>query len=265
MRAAPALFAASIPTNRLKALVDSAAAVAKDLTLRLDDASDTPIRIWAGGKGSIVAMEGQTKEAFFKGLGGDGETRTIALAAKLMQDAVKVFNQAEMVHLSLEEDKAEGKAPRVLYLVLRQETASEEEGQVDEGQQRFTVQEVVSEPVRPSLPKSAYAAVDLGRLKKAMDGLKKNSDVVAVDIGDSDVVVGLVTKKLQHGWRQSATTSGKAHSLFASDSLQKAVKGAAAVATYGEFHLANNEPIRIEAVSEDLHATFYVANREAMT
>lgn len=249
------LFTASLPASRLKDLVASAAPVTDVLHLRLDTGDEShKLRFWGTDSGKVCAMEGMANDALFQAWDGDDAAHTIQIGTKYLADCVGALRGKKPVSLSLEQDSEDR-----LFLILRQE-----DGDHQRDARRILVEEAEGEPLRPAVPDGAYAAVDLEQFKKVLAGIKKNSDILHIEIAKDTFSAAVQTKKVQDGWKHATSTTGRAVGLFGVGAIQKVVRGAAQIGSFGEIHLSEDHPLLIEAVAEDFGARFFVAAREAM-
>lgn len=251
----PILFAAHLSAARLKDMVASAKPISKTLVLELDSGNEgRHLRYWAIDDGRVTAMVGVARDNMFQAIGGDDTPHVIEVPTALLHQAISVFDSKRTLDLKLRlEDNR-------FALILVQAKQDGEEPDI----RTISVVASNSTPTAPVVPKVAYAAIDLTRLNKVLGGLKQNTDVVMVSIGNAEFEVSANTKRLQDGWKHPTTTVGKASGIFAVGALKNVVSGAVQADSFGEIFLTDEEPLRVQAVSEDLTVQFWVARREAM-
>lgn len=260
------LFRCHLPVRHLKTLVAAAQVIGDEVTLRFNSADETaPIRFWAVDEAKPrIALVGQINGSSFFGVDGNGEDHTVDIPARKqflpmvnafdMKD-IKAQGHARLIELRLTTE--EGK------YVLRLVQSKNDDAQPDV--RTVTVSPSDGQPQAPVLGKKAYATVALGSLKKVLDGLKKNTDVVTVAVHPDEFEVTASSKRVQDGWRHPCAASGKAAALFSAALLKKAVQGAAAASDFGEVHLGTDtDPLLLVAAEEHLTANFYVASRGVM-
>lgn len=251
------LFAANLPASRLKEMAASAKAVSDLVIMELDSGNEGHhLRYWAMDEypAAICAMVGSAEDLMFQAIGGDDVPHTIQVATKLLHQCASAFDMKRNLDLRLRVENNKH------LLVLSQTDKDGEKPDV----RTITVQPSTIQPKTPTIPKGAYAPVDLERLDKVLNSIKQNTDVVTVSISPGELEISASTSRLRDGWKHATPSSGRAEGLFAVKSLKRVILGAAETSKHGEIYLTEDEPLKVQAVSEDLIVTFWVAGRESM-
>lgn len=253
------LFRCHLKAARFKDMIASAKAIGETVCIEVNSSEGGEImRYWADdadrGSRPICAMVGAPSHSMFSACEGDDETHAFRVPAKHLVQCISAFDPKRDVEMRLLRQESK--------LVLTLQQAKDDESDPDV--RSLSVEPTDAKPVIPTLTKSAYAPVDLKKLAKVLGGLKQSTNIVTVRISPGEFEVQTSTRSLQDGWKHASTTEGRAEGIFAVTYLKKVVTGAKAGDAFGEIHLAQDSPLHISSVSEDLTIDTYVASSEVM-
>lgn len=256
-------FVGSLSCKRFKEMLCSVQPISDTVNIRFHGVQDTtPLTYWADdgdGQRPTSAIIGVTTMSMFRAVAGGRGGHVIQVNVKALIRRVAAFDTKRDINLILT-----SKDNKPLLIMEQWRTAEDQEAQASPDSGTVSVSYSEVQPVTPVLPKGAYATVNLDRLNKVLQALKQTTDTITVNIRPGEFEVNAITKRLQDGWTQPTTTKGSATGVFAAGLLKNAVAAAVQADNFGEVHLAEDSPIKIQSVSEDLTVAIYLADREGM-